>query len=381
MFLLRNSRVPYALVTPTLRPALLEERAAHDLSISCFAWGYAAKEFENVDPRHDGHVVAIGYFRTLWLACRHPPKVLEVPEPLWLKKWPATFIFAWLVRISGRLQGLSLCIATYGIENLPLAEGLTTRRISHRIGSKLQHLDRFAAAILDWSASRTFDHIIYGTDAAQRNYESALPRLCERVPATMVESSFGRCIRCFPGRDEIVSCEPEILFLGEFCDRKGIGLLMDAWQQLDERPDRWRLTLIGHGELQEEVEKWAAVARGVHVEVDRSRTQIHAALRRSAVVVLPSCSVPGWKEQIGLPILEGLSHGCRIVTTSETGLASALVKAGHIVIADASPDSLKEALLWSMTEGLDTKKIPDPGAETNRMALMRILLGLKEEAQ
>jgi glycosyltransferase involved in cell wall biosynthesis len=51
---------------------------------------------------------------------------------------------------------------------------------------------------------------------------------------------------------------------------------------------------------------------------------VHELLRTSAVVAMPSVRRPGWREQIGLPLVEGLTHGCRVVTTAETGLADDL---------------------------------------------------------
>jgi hypothetical protein len=91
--------------------------------------------------------------------------------------------------------------------------------------------------------------------------------------------------------------------------------------------------------------------------------------------------VRGWREQLGLPILEGLSHGSRIVTASETGLAPDLSRDGHFVIAQASPEVLKTALLRSMEEEADTKTIPAPGVETARGTLIRVLLGEEDKSR
>ena len=39
-----------------------------------------------------------------------------------------------------------------------------------------------------------------------------------------------------------------------------------------------------------------------------------------------------WREQVGLPIAEGLAHGCSRVTADQTGLADWLTAHGHIVL-------------------------------------------------
>jgi len=62
-------------------------------------------------------------------------------------------------------------------------------------------------------------------------------------------------------------------------------------------------------------------------------------------VVLPSQRVRGWREQVGLPLLEGLAHDCAVVTTTESGLAGALLAAGQQVVAPGQPDTLAAAIV------------------------------------
>ena len=65
--------------------------------------------------------------------------------------------------------------------------------------------------------------------------------------------------------------------------------------------------------------------------------------------MLPSQPRPRWREQVGLPIVEGLGRGCLVVTTSETGLAEWLTAHGHYVVsppddAAAFSDALSRAI-------------------------------------
>jgi hypothetical protein len=73
------------------------------------------------------------------------------------------------------------------------------------------------------------------------------------------------------------------------------------------------------------------------LEIDPPRTVIHQALRTSGTLILLSQRAGHWREQIGLPIQEGLGHGCEIVATSETGLAGWLGDHGHEVLPTAAP--------------------------------------------
>jgi glycosyltransferase involved in cell wall biosynthesis len=72
---------------------------------------------------------------------------------------------------------------------------------------------------------------------------------------------------------------------------------------------------------------------------------VHAELRRASVVVLPSRRQVAWREQVGLPIVEGLAHGCTVVTTDETGIADWLRRNGHGVIPAASVGELLASVI------------------------------------
>jgi glycosyltransferase involved in cell wall biosynthesis len=80
--------------------------------------------------------------------------------------------------------------------------------------------------------------------------------------------------------------------------------------------------VIGAGRLLPEVRAWADGRDDVDLEIDPPRARVHEAMRESSVLVLLSQPHGHWREQVGLPIVEGLAHGCEVVTTSETGLAS-----------------------------------------------------------
>ncbi|HEX8510411.1 MAG TPA: glycosyltransferase, partial [Propionibacteriaceae bacterium] len=81
-------------------------------------------------------------------------------------------------------------------------------------------------------------------------------------------------------------------------------------------------------------------------------------LRQSQVLVLPSQSNPGWREQIGLPIMEALAHGCSVVTTSDTGLAQWLTEHGHSVISSSgSASHLADAMVTRLRAPLDESEV------------------------
>ena len=87
----------------------------------------------------------------------------------------------------------------------------------------------------------------------------------------------------------------------------------------------------------------------VELVVDPPRVEIHRALRQASLVVLLSQRGARWREQVGLPIVEALAHGCQVLTTDETGLAQWLTDHGHQVV-DGSSDSF--AVAQAMVEGI-----------------------------
>jgi glycosyltransferase involved in cell wall biosynthesis len=94
------------------------------------------------------------------------------------------------------------------------------------------------------------------------------------------------------------------------------------------------------------------------LEVDPGRDRIHAVLHEASALVLPSQPSPTWREQVGLPIVEGLSHACTIVTTAETGLADWLRERGHGVAVDpASPAELAEIIRTVLAHPVDPEAV------------------------
>ena len=73
------------------------------------------------------------------------------------------------------------------------------------------------------------------------------------------------------------------------------------------------------------------------------------------VLALPSQPRPRWREQVGLPIVEGLANGCLVVTTTETGLSAWLSAHGHQVVP---PDAGAVALASAVLAAIDDLRAP-----------------------
>jgi glycosyltransferase involved in cell wall biosynthesis len=84
----------------------------------------------------------------------------------------------------------------------------------------------------------------------------------------------------------------------------------------------------------------------VSVVVDPPRARVHALQREASVAVLLSQRTRTWREQVGLPVVEGLAHGCAVLATTETGLAAWLEEHGHAVVDPAAdPERVADVLV------------------------------------
>lgn len=318
----------YVLYTPVLRSAHLERLAALP-GFRVLASGR--------HPDCDDTLLAAAPFPVLLADVdaletdlrTDPPDVLEVTEPLWTAQWPA----------AGRLAAAAptAALVTYAIEVLPPPRPPAPGRLVA---------------------------VAYGSAAARQAYAVGYPTATWR--STVVEERLGRCAGCFPGAGDVAPAARELVFAAEFSERKAVDLLMAAWDGAG--PDGWRLRLLGWGPRTAQVLAWADGRPDVDVLVSAGRVQVHAALRRAAAVVLPSRRVPGWREQVGLSIVEGLAHGCHIVTTDETGLADGLRDDGHTVVAAGDGVVLAAALSIALPGLPANKPLPARGDDSRQRA-------------
>jgi glycosyltransferase involved in cell wall biosynthesis len=177
---------------------------------------------------------------------------------------------------------------------------------------------------------RSCDRLAFATTASHDMYEHYVGRRALESRSRVFEAIPTACDCLSAGDDRNPD---QLLFVGGFLEHKGIRESMAAWDELAPRRPDARFVIIGKGRLQDEVLAWAAHRPSVTVVVDPPRSVIHHALRTSGAVILLSQRAGHWREQIGLPIQEGLGHGCEIVTTTETGLAGWLSRHGHAVLA------------------------------------------------
>ncbi|OIQ95606.1 glycosyl transferases group 1 [mine drainage metagenome] len=275
---------------------------------------------DQVDARQVGALAAA---RLLWSSA---VEVVEITEPAYLPGVRRAFVALLTVRVKGLLRrGRRPVVATYAIGNSDPRREFTPHGVK-------QHLSSW----LNWQLSRRtmrwVDRIAFGTPAAEDLY-----RFLYGVPRRRQEQ------RLVPALPTPCTCDPtaqkvpgSVAYVGAFVERKGLRLLVDAWPDVTQHVPHATLALVGKGPLLAVAQALAAHDPQVRTVEDPPRSDIHAVLSRASVLVLASQPTPRWREQVGLPIVEGLQHGCTVVTTDETGLAPWLRAQGHTVIPGSS---------------------------------------------
>jgi glycosyltransferase involved in cell wall biosynthesis len=282
----------------------------------------------------------VGRFGVLVELARHRYRVVEVNEPIMSERWLDLLAQMFVLQLRRLVTGHRTPLVAYCI-------GLTdpAEEVRRRLPVRVPHwFLRVWCRLVMTVVVTGMDRLAFGTSGARDLYARYVP------PAVL-----GRRARVFEAIPRPCDCEESavdqsdrsrtVLFLGAFKVRKGIDLTMQAWDVLVEHEQGLRLRVIGKGAARDRVESWAAGRDDVGVEIDPPRAQIHAALRSSAVLVLLSQRWSTWREQVGLPIVEALAHGCTVVTTDETGLADWLARHGHVVVpASAGPEQVADAI-------------------------------------
>lgn len=134
------------------------------------------------------------------------------------------------------------------------------------------------------------------------------------------------------------------LFFGRLSTEKGVSLLLEAWEGLQDVP----LTIAGNGPLRGEVEQLAERQPSVRYVGQRSQAEVLGLVRRARFVVVPSVCFEGFPRAI----VESYACG-KPVVASRLGAMEELVQhggTGYLFTAGSSTDLRTTTLqLWRDT--------------------------------
>jgi glycosyltransferase involved in cell wall biosynthesis len=253
----------------------------------------------------------------LW-AFRRRWAVVQLPEPLWLRALPLTLSVGLAVRLSDLVFRRKTWIGTYAMENNDSSALL--RGIPGGAHGVLFGIVRILCGII-------FDRVALASAAANDCYLE-LRLLPKKGRTALFDDLPQEC------RSESARKVRRVTFMGALEPRKGVPDLLRAWTKSGLGADGWELALAGAGPLADEVARAAEGDPSVTALGMIDRGEMHELMASTSVVVLPSRRDGRWREQIGLPIVEGLAHGCHVVATPDTGLSEWLRRHGHHVLPD-----------------------------------------------
>lgn len=298
----------------------------------------------------------------------HRYRAVELNEPLAANRWLDVAAQLVAIRLRSGLGRRRTRVSAYCIGySDPAAEAVDKRPWLPF------PLARLTTRVMANVLVRGMDRLAFGTTGCRDLYTGYVGRRALEPKSALFEALPAPC-DC-PSVPAVESAP--LLFVGAFQERKGIRQLMAAWEVLHAAHPDQRLHLVGKGTLLDEVTAWAAPRPEVELDVDPPRPHIHAALRQAKALVLLSQRVGAWREQIGLPIVEGLQHGLEIVTTSETGLAPWLDAHGHVVVGPQdTPASVAAGIRRALTSGRSRAELLSELPDTDRrIAADRWMLG------
>jgi glycosyltransferase involved in cell wall biosynthesis len=274
-------------------------------------------------------VGAVGAMRYLM---RSEAKVLELPEPLWVRFLPINLGLAIAWRISGLLRLQNRRARTYAIENNDPTVVIFGTKTPPRAVAKLGLL------AVGLAFRCLYEKVAYGTQGAADSY-SRLP-FARGIPSTIVPALPSAAAEASGGLPNAV------IFVGRLDTRKGIRRLLDCWPRIEASLPEAVLTVIGDGVLRPEVQDWVTEKPGTRRFLGSlSHSDSVALISEAQVLVAPSIRDGRWREQVGLPIVEGLSYGLTIVTSDDTGLSAWLKSNGHSVYSNSDGDDALAAAL------------------------------------
>ncbi|GAA4752528.1 hypothetical protein GCM10023328_39670 [Modestobacter marinus] len=251
---------------------------------------------------------------------------VEVNEPLLRPGLWKTSVAVAAAGLSARLHRTGTLVVSYAIENRDNYAPEPDAHLRRRVRARLDRaMTRFVA--------RRVDRLAFGTSAAAELYAADLGPELQDCRTAVVPALPAPCDCAVPA----IRDPDQVVFVGAFAARKGLGELVAAWPEVVRQHPAARLTLVGQGPLESAGRELADRVPGVEVVVAPPREEVHRHQRRAAVLVLLSQRTPTWREQVGLPVVEGLAHGCTVVTTEETGLADWLAGHGHEVLPAGAP--------------------------------------------
>jgi glycosyltransferase involved in cell wall biosynthesis len=126
-------------------------------------------------------------------------------------------------------------------------------------------------------------------------------------------------------------CSPTIGYVGRLVREKGLLTLVSALGRLVDLD--WKLVMVGDGPLLSRIRE-DSIRQGINDRIEIIRSVPHDEVPRYLaefdVFVLPSESVPHWKEQFGHVLIEAMACNVPVVGSNSGEIPNVIAGAGHV---------------------------------------------------
>ena len=228
-------------------------------------------------------------------------------------------------------------------------------RASRRMGAKTlfftwQNIQRRFPPPFNWFES----YVLHNTDGAIAGNQDAaeiLKRKGFRKPIFAIPQ-FGVDTEIYrPGQKKAEGAF-RIGYVGRLVEEKGILVLLRAVADLN---GHWELHLVGDGPLKHQIEKLAdslGIAHKTYIKASIPSMEIPDYLSQLDVLVLPSLTRPGWKEQFGRVLIEAMACQVPVIGSSSGEIPNVIDDAGLIC-----PEGNIEELRTQLSRTMDDERL------------------------
>jgi glycosyltransferase involved in cell wall biosynthesis len=151
-------------------------------------------------------------------------------------------------------------------------------------------------------------------------------------------------------------------FAGRLVPEKGLDVLLRAASGLN---GSWRIHLAGGGPAQPALEALAdelGIAGRVHFVGHVPSIEMPVFYRGLDVLVLPSRTLPNWKEQFGRLLIEGMACGVPVIGSDSGAIPEVIGEAG-LIFPEDDVDGLRAHLLRVMVDEGLRRRLAHAGRE------------------
>ncbi len=217
-----------------------------------------------------------------------------------------------------------------------------TFHAAHDRGSPLYSL--FRMPLRRW-ASRLHGRIAV-SPAAAHLVDRYFPGDYHIIPNGVDVDRFRAEVPCPP---EVLARRPYVLFVGRFEPRKGLPVLLRAFQQLKARRPDLHLVVVGEGSRRKKYERWVRdqALRDVHFTGYVSNGELAAYYQHAAVFCAPNTG----NESFGIILLEAMAAGAPVVASNIEGFAAVVEhEVSGLLVPPRDPGALADALERTLTD-------------------------------